>query len=563
MRLSKSFFTTIKEDVKSQDCKSGNLLVRSGMITKVGSGIYTFLPLGLKTLNKINNIIREEMNKAGAEELFMPALIPTEYYEASGRLNGFGSDMFRLTDRFNRDYALGPTHEELFASVAKLKIKSYKDMPFTLYQIQNKYRDEMRPRYGLIRVREFFMKDAYSFDKDEAGLSLSYNKMYEAYKRIFDRIGVDYKIVKADTGTMGGSLSEEFQAITDIGEDVIVYCDNCDYASNLEVADVYEDGLINEEELEAKLVETPNKKSIKDVSEFLNVPVTKLVKTLIYKVDDKLYAVLIRGDRELNECKLEKALNAKHVELASGDEVKNNTEASIGFVGPINMNLPIIIDSEVENMKNFVVGANIIDYHYVNVNLKDFKYELSTDLKQASNGDLCPVCGSKLLFKKGIEIGNTFKLGTKYSESLDLKYTDEDNNLKPVVMGSYGIGCARIMAAVAEQNVSEDGTVSWPINIAPYEVVIIPVSMKDEEQVKFSSELYTKLNDNYDVALDDRDERAGVKFNDADLIGAPIKVIVGKKLNEGTVEVKYLDKTSNVDINDVYDYVTDIIKENK
>ncbi len=558
MKLSNSYFFTLRENVSDEDSLSSNYLVRSGLISKIGSGIYTFLPLGLKTLNKINNIIREEMNKAGAEEILMPALIPIDYYEKSGRINGFGQDMFRLNDRFNRSYALGPTHEELFAHIAKLKIKSYKDMPFSLYQFQSKYRDEMRPRYGLIRVREFLMKDAYSFDKDEDGLDISYQKMFKAYQNIFNRIGLNYKVVKAATGTMGGSLSEEFQAITDIGEDTIVSCTKCNYAANLEVATTaYEEN--NEEELKCELVETPNKKSINDICEFLKVEPTKTVKTLIYQIDDKYYALLVRGDREVNEDKVLNLLNAKNISLASSEKVKEITNANIGYAGPINLNIPIIIDNEVLLMKNFVVGANIIDYHYKNANLKDFKYELVGDISTVMKGDICPNCGNLLEFSKGIEIGNLFKLGTKYSESLNLKYLDEQNQLKPVVMGSYGIGCARIMAAVAEQNMTDKG-IKWPLNIAPIEILIIPVNMKDDKQKDYALSLYNKLMElKCDVAIDDRDERAGVKFNDADLIGAPIKIIVGKKLEENCVEIEYDNNTNLVNTDNVLEFINNIL----
>ena len=539
MKLKNSFFYTLREEVKDEDSKSGNLLVRSGMIKKVSNGIYMYMPLGLKVVRNIEAVIRDEMNKAGALELLMPCLIPEDIYIASGRRDNFGSNMFSLKDRYDRAYVLGPTHEELFAKAAFEHIKSYKDMPFNLYQIGTKYRDETRPRYGLIRVREFIMKDAYSFDVDEKGLDVSYQKMFDAYVNIFDRLGLSYKIVKASTGAMGGSLSEEFQAVTDIGEDVLVLCDNCDYASNLEVSECISNKVESEELLLPKeLVFTPHAKTIKEISSYLGLSEDKFVKTLIYKIDDSFYAVMVPGNRDVNETKLLKLLNANECTLATALDVEAITGAQVGFAGPIDINIPIVMDENIKLMHNFIVGANTTDYHFKNVNCNDFEVTYVGDIKNVKEGDLCPKCGKPLVFKKGIEVGNTFKLGTKYAKSLNLQYLDKNNQLQYVVMGSYGIGIGRIMASVAEQYADDNG-IAWPSIIAPFKVAIVVINTKDIDQVNFANQLYNDLRElNIDVVLDDRDERPGVKFNDMDLIGAPIRVTVGKKAVENIAEFK-------------------------
>ena len=551
MKLSHSYFVTKKEDLKDEECTSANLLVRAGMIKKIGSGIYAFLPIGLKVFRKIENIVREEMDNIGSQELVMPSLLPEEYYIDSGRRDTFGDDMFALKDRIGRSYVLGPTHEELFVEICRDMIKSYKDMPISLYQMANKYRDEPRSRYGLIRTREFVMKDAYTFDKDMDGLDKSYKLMFDAYKRIFDRIGINYKIVKAATGAMGGLLSEEFQAITDIGEDIVVTCTNCDFSSNIEICDVNSKIIKSKETKKKKeLLNTPNCGTINDLHEKYNIDPRDTCKTLIYKVDDKFYAFMIRGDREINEYKISKLLRANNVEMASIEEDEKITKASVGFAGPIGLDIPVIIDNEVLCMKNFLVGANKTDYHYINTNLDDFKYDMVADIRNVSEDDFCPICGHKLDFKHGIEVGNTFKLGTKYSESMGLYFTDIDNKLKPVYMGCYGIGIARIMAAVVEQNHDENGII-FPKVIAPYDLAIIIVNPKDEKQVEVANKLYEKYRkEGLDVILDDRNVRAGVKFKDMDLIGIPKRIVVGKKIEDGVVEVKYRDsdKIENISL---------------
>ena len=564
MRLKNSFFYTLRENIKDEDSVSGNLLVRSGMIKKSSSGIYIYMPLGYKVLRNIESIIREEMNNAGAEELLMPVLSNEEYFIKSGRLSSFGKEMFKVEDRFNKKYALGPTHEELFTVAASMKIKSFKDLPFNLYQIQNKFRDEARPRYGLIRLREFSMKDAYSFDKDEQGLSESYTNMYNAYKKIFGRLGINYKIVRADTGKMGGSLSEEFQAITDIGEDTLVLCDKCDFASNLEVcSSMIMDSESKEKILEKDLVNTPNAKTIDEVSEFLKEAKNKLVKTMIYKIGNKLFAVLVKGDSVINEDKLAKLMNAEEALLASEEEIKKKLKLDIGFIGPIGLNIPIIIDNEIEVMTNFIVGANKKDYHYKNVNLTDFSFDFKGDIKNVKEGDACPNCGGRLYFKKGIECGNIFKLGTKYSEAFDLKYLDSENKLVPVQMGCYGIGLGRCLASIVEQRNDEKGII-WPISVAPYKVAIVVIDTLNVDQMDAANHLYKELKDlGIDTILDDRDIRPGVKFNDLDLIGIPIRVTIGKKIVEHIVEIKKRseEEVKETSIFDVIYHIQDIIEE--
>lgn len=550
MKLKNTFFYTLRENVKDEDSNSGNYLVRSGMIKKTSAGVYMYLPMGLKVFNKIQEIVREEMNDAGALEVSMPALISEDVYVASGRRANFGSSMFSLKDRFGKPFVLGPTHEELFAMAAQMKIRSYKDMPFNIYQFQTKFRDEPRPRFGLIRVREFVMKDAYTFDTNLEGLNVSYQKMFDAYKKSFDRMKMDYKIVRADTGVMGGLLSEEFQAVTPIGEDTLVLCDNCDFSSNIEVSECIT--TVNDEPvelLEKELVETPHARTIEEVTDFMGETADKFVKTLIYSIDSKPYAVMVRGDRDVNEVKIQKLLNANEVVLADADTVVQVTGAAVGFAGPVDIKCPVLMDNEVAGMHNFIIGANKTGYHYKNVNLKDFTVEKTADLRNIQEGDICPKCGGRIHFAKGIEVGNTFKLGTKYSDALNLRYLDTNNQLQPVWMGSYGIGIGRCMAAIAEQYCDDNG-LKWPVSVAPYEVAIVLISGKDEVQTALSEKLYNDMkNAGIDVLLDDRDERPGVKFKDMDLIGIPYRLTVGKKAGENIVEFKSRDGQISMDLN--------------
>lgn len=539
MRLQGNYFFTQKEVVKDEESVSANLLARAGMIKKVGSGIYAFLPMGLRVLKNIENIVREEMNAIDSNELVMPSILPEELYAKSGRVEAFGDDMFRLSDRYDRHYVLGPTHEELFVEVAKDVIQSHRDMPLSLYQIANKYRDEPRSRYGLIRTREFIMKDAYTFDKDENDLSKAYQAMFDAYHRIFQRIGLIYEVVRADTGAMGGSLSEEFQAICDIGEDVLVICEDCGYATNIEVCECPQVKTLNSVVgKEKRLLHTPNVGTIQDLYSEYGINPFDTVKTLIYKVDGNFYAFLIRGDRELNEAKIVKLLKAKDVVMATPEEDEQITHAKAGFAGPIDLNIPIIIDYELLTMKNFLVGANQTDYHYDSV----------ADLRMVSKEDTCSRCGGKLIFKKGIEVGNTFKLGTKYSEALGLYYTDQDNKLQPVVMGCYGIGIARILAAYVEQHHDDNGII-FSSELSPYEVAIVVVNMKDAVQVALAEKIYNELKvRGKEVLLDNRDLRVGVKFKDMDLIGIPKRITVGRRAGEGLVEYKERDSSIVLEI---------------
>lgn len=563
MKLSNSFFYTLREDAKDEDSRSGNLLVRSGMIKKSSSGVYMIMPMGKRVLKKVEEIVREEMDATGAQELLMPSLILEDVYVKSGRRDAFGSNMFALKDRYQKPYVLGPTHEELFAIAASMKGKSYKDFPYNLYQIQTKYRDETRPRYGLIRVREFIMKDAYSFDTDLDGLHTSYMKMFNAYKAIFDRLQLNYKIVKADTGAMGGLLSEEFQAICEIGEDVVVSCDTCDFSSNLEITEVIDTSeACDEAEKAMEMVETPNAKTIEEVAAFFGKQPQDFVKTLLYNVDGEIVAFLLKGDRELNETKALKLLQANEMELASFADVEKVTNAKVGFAGPVNLPCKIVMDRQILKMKNFITGANKTDHHYTNVNLKDFKADYTADIASVKEGDICPNCGAKLQFTKGIEVGNTFKLGTKYAESLGLEYLDANNQLKPVVMGSYGIGLERCMAAVVEQHNDEHGII-WPKAIAPFTLAIVIVSMKDEEQVRIANELYTACKEaGIDVVLDDRNERPGVKFKDMELVGIPVRITVGRGIKDGNVELRErtAQASEDVAIQDVLLRVQEILK---
>ena len=562
MRLSKDFFYTIKENIADEDSTSGRLLVKSGMIKKIGNGIYAKMPLGEKTAKNIEKIVRKHMNEAGASEVRMPSLLPMEVFEKTGRKNAFGPSMFKLKDRYNRDYALGPTHEELFAISALSKVKSYRDLHFTTYQIGPKFRDEMRPRLGLIRTREFTMKDAYSFDKDLEGLDESYKKMFEAYHKIFQEIGLDYTVVRADTGLMGGLLSEEFQAITNIGEDVLVMCDKCDFSSNMEISPNATKEIDNEEEKELQLVETVNQHTIEEVCKFLNLDIKKTVKAMLMNIDGKLVILFIRGDRELNETKVLKLLGASEIGFAN-DELIATSNAVPGYTGPIGLNCRIVIDNEILNMKNFCCGANKENYHYINANVKDFKYDMVGDIVNVKEGDTCPKCGGKLFFKKGIEVGNTFKLGTKYAEGLGLTYLDSENKSHPVIMGSYGIGIERIISAVVEQNNDEKGII-WPINLAPYKVAIVVINPKEEKQLSVGEEIYNKLNEQgIDTILDDRNERPGVKFNDMDLIGIPVRITIGKKIKDDILEIKLRkeDTVEECKVEDAIEKIKEIISK--
>ncbi|MBW1805036.1 MAG: proline--tRNA ligase [Deltaproteobacteria bacterium] len=545
MRYSKYFIPTLKETPSEAEVISHQLMLRAGLIRKLSSGIYTYLPAGLKSLKKVENIIREEMNRSGAIEILMPAVQPGELWQESGRWDFYGRELLRFKDRHNRDACLGPTHEEVITDLIRKEIHSYKQMPINLYQIQNKFRDEIRPRFGIMRGREFLMKDAYSFDAEEADAEKSYEIMHETYNNIFRRCGLSFRAVEADTGSIGGSFSHEFMVLADTGEDYIINCERCDYAANLEKAEVrwegdketFPDGndLLSIEE-----VDTPDKRSVEEVTDFLSISQDQLVKTLIFKSDGEAVAALVRGDHELNEAKLKNLLGAEQVELADPQFVAETTGAPVGFAGPTGLKLKIVADNAIKGMKNFVTGGNREDLHLRNVNVeKDFQVDLFGDVRSITSEDSCPRCGADIRFGKGIEVGHIFKLGTKYSKTMNAVFLDEHGKERPIVMGCYGIGVGRTVAAAIEQNHDKDGII-FPIPIAPYEVVILPLQMNEKDVVDTSERLYKELADNgLDVLLDDRDMRAGFKFKDADLLGTPLRITIGtRNLKNDQVEMK-------------------------
>lgn len=539
MKASKLLMPTLREAPAEAEISSHILMMRAALISKLAAGVYSYLPLGLKVLHNVQNIIREEMDRAGAQELLMSALLPAECYQKSGRWERFGDDMFRLKDRNDRDFCLGPTHEEIFTQTVIDSVHSYRDYPFTLYQMQTKYRDERRPRFGVMRTREFIMKDAYSFDTTKEGLDESYKAMYDAYRRIFDRLGLNYMIVDADTGAMGGSGSQEFMVISEVGEDTIAYCEDCRYSANIEKAVCVAPEASNEEMKEKHKIGTPNARTIDEVAAFFGKDAKSFVKTMIYNCDGKLYAVLVRGDREINEVKLANITGAAEVALADAEDVVKITGAKVGFAGPVNLSAPIIADNEVMAMRNFIVGANETDCHIENVNPgRDFTPEITADIRSIEEGDICPVCGKRIKTAQGIEVGHIFKLGTKYSDALGLTYRDETGEDKSVIMGCYGIGVNRCLAAAIEQNHDDNGII-WPVAVAPYKAVVVPVNVNDSVQANMAEEITKRLEDEgIEVIIDDRDERPGVKFKDWDLIGIPVRITVGKKAGEGLVEYK-------------------------
>ncbi len=551
MKMSKLFVQTLREYPSDAEVVSHKMLARAGYIRKLTSGVYNFLPLMWRVLKKIETIVREEMDASGAQELLMPFVQPKELWEESGRWDAYGKELMRLKDRHDRIMCLGPTHEEVITAIARDGLKSYKQLPVNLYQIQSKFRDEVRPRYGLLRGREFIMKDAYSFDTDEAGLDKEYENMARAYKRIFDRCGLDTKMVQSDSGAIGGSVSHEFMVITDTdaGENDVFYCNNCDYSANSNHAvSKLPPAVVDGKEYFSKteIIDTPNTHSIEELGKFLNIPSTLILKTLVYIVDKKPVLALIRADRAVEETKLMNAVGGIEIRIASSAEIaelmaSKGFDAVPGFIGPKGMDgITIIIDETVRDMKNFVVGVNKTDKHQVGANLsdlgiKEFNYH---DIRLVEEGDICPECGKPLLVTKGIEVGNIFKLGTKYSKPMNAVYTDINGEMKPYIMGCYGIGISRTAAAAVEAHHDEFG-IKWPLSIAPYHVVVVPVSTNDESQMSTAEKIYEDLlKSGVEVVLDDRDERAGVKFKDADLIGFPYRITAGKTLTEGLVECK-------------------------
>ena len=550
MRMSKLFVQTLREFPADAEVVSHKMLARAGYIRKLTSGVYNYLPLMWRVLKKIENIVREEMDAAGAQELLMPFVQPKELWEESGRWEAYGKELMRLKDRHDRVMCLGPTHEEIITAIARDGLKSYKQMPVNLYQIQSKFRDEVRPRYGLLRGREFIMKDAYSFDTSEEGLDIEYKNMARTYKRIFDRCGLETKMVQSDSGAIGGSVSHEFMVITDTdaGENDVFYCE-CDYSANSNHAvSKLPEAVVDGKDYfsETKVVDTPNTHSIEELSAFLNIPSTLILKSLVYIVDKKPVMVLIRADKTVEETKLMNAAGGIDIRIASSAEIteimaEKGFDAVPGFIGPKGMkNIQIIADETVRDMKNFVLGINVTDKHLVGANLSDLdideiRYE---DIRLVEAGDFCPECGKPLKVTKGIEVGNIFKLGTKYSKPMNAVYLDKNGKTHPYIMGCYGIGISRTAAAAVEAHYDEYG-IKWPISIAPYHAIIVPVNIQDTLQMEVAEKLYKELKANgVEVVLDDRDERAGVKFKDADLIGFPYRITVGKTINDGFVEYK-------------------------
>ena len=567
MLASKMLITTLKEAPNEAVIDSHILLLRAGMIRKLVAGVYNYMPLGLRTLHKIEAIIREEMDNAGGLEILSSALQPKELWEESGRWYKYGPELMRLKDRHEREFCLGPTHEEIFTDLIRNVVKSSKNLPINVYQIQTKYRDELRPRFGLMRGREFIMKDAYSFDKDVNGLDQSYENMYETYSRIFTRFNLRYKAVLADTGAIGGTGSHQFMALSEVGESNILYCDSCSYAADEEKAAAVCTLTDDSEILEVEEVHTPKQHTIEEVSSYLGVEPSKTVKCVLYKdnQNNELVAAFVRGDREVNEIKLVNALNIAEAFLgfASDDDIKS-LNTYYGFIGPVGLNCKVIVDKEVAEMKNIICGANKYDYHLKNVNFgRDFTGEV-IDLRKAVEGDLCPVCGMPMNIERGIEVGQIFKLGTKYSSAMNCTYTDENGVNVPMVMGCYGIGVTRTMSSIIEQHHDEFG-IKWPLNVAPYHVVIVPVKYADEAQKALADKIYAELKKaKVEVVLDDRNAGFGFKAKDWELIGIPYQIVVGREASNDVVEFKVRETnektamSSNEAINIVIDAVNNL-----
>ena len=541
MRYSQTLLPTLKEVPAEAEVTSHRLMLRAGFMRKLTSGIYSYLPYGLAAIRKVENIVREEMNRAGAQELLLPMVQPADLWIETGRYEKYGPELLRFQDRHERESCLGPTHEEVITDIVRKDVHSYRDLPINLYQIQTKFRDEIRPRFGLMRGREFIMKDAYSFDVDDKEAEVSYRKMYDAYQRIFTRCGLKFRAVQADSGTIGGSFSHEFMVLAETGEDTVVFCQECEYAANMEKATVK---LREKEHVESlkklEKIETPGKRKVDTVCEFLNISPSQLVKTLVFMADDEPVAVLVRGDRKMEEVKLKNLLGVAEVEIVDGDKVYEITGVPTGYLGPVGLAVKIVADQEVAAMRNFYVGGNEKNYHMKNVNLgRDFQVDGVADLRQISSSDPCPECGAGLELTEGIEVGHVFKLGTGYSESMEATFQDSDGQKKHFVMGCYGIGVSRVVAAAIEQNHDANGII-FPVPLAPYTVIILNLGLKDEKITATAEQLYNELQiQGIDVILDDRDERPGSKFKDADLLGIPFRVTIGKGLSKsGLVEMR-------------------------
>lgn len=541
MRYSEYFLPTLKETPADAEVVSHQLMLRAGMIRKNAAGVYSYLPLGLRVIRKVEEIVREEMNRAGAIECLMPVANPAELWQESGRWDYYGKELLRFKDRHGRDFCMGPTHEEIITDIVRSHVKSYRQLPVNLYQIQTKFRDEVRPRFGLMRGREFIMKDAYSFDTTEEGANTSYHKMREAYCRIFERCGLKYRMVEADSGAIGGSFSHEFMVLAETGEDVVISCDGCSYSANIEKALVVDCGVMSEAPMnEVERVITKGAHTVADVSRMLNLKPGQIVKTMIVMVDDQPVAVLIRGDHELNLAKIKNLLGAAVAELATVEQIVKTTNGPVGFSGPMGLKLPIYADNAVKYLRNMGVGGNEKDIHLEGVNLeRDFSVTQFADLRNAAAGDTCPHCGGSYVNTRGIEVGHIFKLGTKYSEAMKATFLDAEGKSKDIIMGCYGIGIGRTAAASIEQNHDENGMI-WPLPLAPFQVQVVILNPKDATVRQAGETIYQQLQEqNIEVLLDDRDERPGIKFKDADLVGVPLRVTVGARgLAEGNVELK-------------------------
>ncbi|MCI2920243.1 proline--tRNA ligase [Staphylococcus hominis] len=565
MKQSKVFIPTMREVPSEAEALSHQLLLKVGLIKQSTSGIYSYLPLATRVLNHISKIIREEMENIDAVEILMPALQQAELWEESGRWGAYGPELMRLKDRNGREFALGPTHEEVVTSIVRDELKSYKQLPLTLFQIQSKFRDEKRPRFGLLRGREFIMKDAYSFHADEASLDQTYQEMYNAYSRIFKRVGINARPVVADSGAIGGNHTHEFMALSEIGEDTIVYSENSDYAANIEKAEVKY--YPNEKHTDIKSlekIETPNIKTAQELADFLNRPIDEIVKTMIFKVDGEFMMFLVRGHHELNDVKVKAYFETDNVEMATQDEIVNLLGANPGSLGPIhNKDIKIIADNFVKDLNNIVVGANEDGYHYINANVeRDFNIDEYGDFRFILEGEPLSDGSGNAKFAEGIEVGQVFKLGTKYSEAMNAKFLDNQGKAQPLIMGCYGIGVSRTLSAIVEQNNDENGII-WPKSVTPFDLHLITINPKKEEQLELGDKLYSELQSKYDVLYDDRKERAGVKFNDADLIGLPIRIVVGKNASEGIVEVKVRQtgESEEVHVNELDNHIASLYEK--
>jgi prolyl-tRNA synthetase len=542
MKLSNYYLPTLKETPADAELESHKLMLKAGLIRKVTAGIYSYLPLGFKVLKKIEEIVRQEMNRAGAQEIKLPIVQPAELWRESDRWADFGPEMFKLADRKEQEFALGPTHEEIITDLVRNELNSYKDLPLVLYQINDKFRDEIRPRHGVMRSREFLMKDAYSFHESQSSLDETYQEMYDAYARTFDRLGLDWVAVDAPTGLMGGSYSQEFMALADEGGEEIALCDSCGYASNVEIAEyetTADEGSTSYEKMEK--VATPDRETVESVAEYLEVPESKIVKTFIYRTDDGLVAALVGGDDDIEEMKLINHLGTKKAEMVSSEaEIKEITGANFGSIGPVGLEVPVYADRDIKSMNNFIVGANENGYHLKNVNWgRDISSPEFINLRKVQPGDNCPQCGSELEFHRSIEVGQLFQLGAKYSKSLEGEYQDRDGELNPYIMGCYGIGISRLVPAVIQQNYDEGG-IKWTESVNPFSAGIIVLGSDEGKTEEMGENLYNHLQEKgYDVLLDDREDSPGVKFNDSDLIGLPLKVIVGPRgLENGIIEIE-------------------------